>query len=91
MKAIKEKIKIVGWAILITGLLTGAVFAQDPSEGLVPTVRVLYPNLSMEQANRVPTSVSVGVLGADLGFGLRPAGQVPLPPGFRPVRYFAQW
>ena len=65
MKKIKEKIKIVGWAILITGLLTGAVYAQDPSEGLVPAVRVLYPNLGNQSVKIVPPNISVGILGTD--------------------------
>ena len=65
MKAIKAKIKIVGWAILMAGLLTGAVYAQDPSEGLVPEVRVLYPNLGNQAAKNVPAQFSVGILGTD--------------------------
>lgn len=65
MKAIKEKMKMVGWAILLAGVLVGGAYAQDPSDGLVPTVRVLVPGLGNLGAKTMPPSFSVGVYGVD--------------------------
>jgi hypothetical protein len=65
MKAIKEKMKMVGWAILLAGVLAGGAYAQEPSDGLVPTVRVMVPNLGNQSAKIMPPSFSVGVLGHD--------------------------
>jgi hypothetical protein len=65
MKTIKKKIKFVGWAILMIGLLAGVASAQDPSEGLVPTVRVAVPNLSPQIAKIMPPSFEVGVFAED--------------------------
>jgi hypothetical protein len=65
MKAIKEIVKIVGGAILMMGLLAGMASAQDPSDGLVPMVRVAVPNLSPNSAKIMPPSFEVGVMGQD--------------------------
>jgi len=65
MKVLKGKLPMVGMAILLTVVMLGTALAQSPSDGLVPTVRVLVPNLSQTQAKIMPPDFSVGVMGLD--------------------------
>lgn len=52
--------------VIVAGLMAvGLASAQDPSDGLVPTVRVVVPNLNSQSAKVMPPSFAVGLLGLD--------------------------
>ena len=66
MKSSKRILNIAGIMVLVAGLMAvGPASAQDPSDGLVPTVRVVVPNLSSQSAKVMPPSFAVGLLGLD--------------------------
>jgi hypothetical protein len=65
MKAIKEQMRVVGLVILLVGLAVGVAHAQDPSDGLIPQVRVAVPNLSSQSAKIMPPTFTVGMWATD--------------------------
>ncbi len=66
MKARIRNLNIAVLVILATSLmLVGVASASDPSDGLLPTARVYFPNLGTQSAKIVPPSFSVGVMGSD--------------------------
>jgi len=66
MQSSKRNLNIAGLLVLVVGLMAiGPASAQEPSDGLVPTVRVQVPNLDLQSAKNMPPSFAVGMLGLD--------------------------
>ena len=77
MQSSNRNLKIAGLLVLVMGLMSvGNVSAEDPSDGLVPTVRLDVPGLSSLSAITLPTSFTFPLVGVD-----------PVSPTGRPVKY----
>ena len=66
MQSSQRNLNIAGLLFLTAGLLVaGPASALDPSEGLVPTVQVVVPNLDSQTYKTVAPSFTVEVVGLD--------------------------
>jgi len=86
MKSSKKILSTAGLLVLVVGLMAiGVAYAEEPSDGLVPTVRVAMPNLSSQSAKNLPPTFNVGIEGWDAD---SPTG---LPVKFRVLMTSAQY
>ncbi len=86
MQSSKRNLSVAGLLVLVVGLMAiGVAIAEEPAEAPVPTVRVVVPNLSNQEAKVMPPTFTVGVLGADAD---SPTG---LPVKFRILMTSAQY
>ena len=86
MKSSKRILSTAGLLALVVGLMAmGVAYAEGPSDGLVPTVRVVMPNLSNQAAKNLPPTFNVGIEGWDAD---SPTG---LPVKFRVLMTSAQY